>query len=205
LATYQLARSIRANDYTACTPPVRYWAQLPKDLRPAVLDGLFGEAGPVPLIIRYPYSFAAGTRVSQPVSTVDLFPTIAAVLGIADERLALQMDGVDLQVVESSEHAERIVVCESLATPVQHLARLAPERDLKEFDHILRSAVWQHFKLIAGRNNGLELYALDIDPLEQNNLADSATDLACELLHRLAVCRRDGFPPNPICGTIAAI
>jgi|GEM_PF-7130877 len=26
-----------------------------------------------------------------------------------------------------------------------------------------------------------------------------------EALRRLAVCRRDSFPPNPVCGTIAAI
>jgi arylsulfatase len=58
-------------------------------------------ASRVPMLARYPGSFAAGHRCARATSLVDAFPTIAAAAGL-DTR-ALDLDGEDLGAVASGE------------------------------------------------------------------------------------------------------
>jgi arylsulfatase A-like enzyme len=138
-------------------------------------NSFYDELMRVPLLVAGP-GVAAGQRVAQPVSHVDLMPTLADLFGV--------------ECLESPRG-------ESLLP----LLRGEPAPDLAERDHYLVSPLREtesdalvrgRFKLIAAaEDRALELYDLLADPGETANLAAARPDLAHDLLRRLRRVRAD--------------
>jgi len=149
----------------------------------------------IPLIMRYPPIFPQGLRVSQPVSLIDILPTIEDILGLPRSPLS---DAVSL--VPDGELAAR------------------PERVLAEY-FPLEEHVWKtmgrRFKCdyhIAGRPGASlrrgplkyiwsstgerELYNLETDPTEEKNLAKELPRVAQELDQELHAWRADLKPEH---------
>jgi arylsulfatase A-like enzyme len=118
----------------------------------------YQEVMSVPLIMRGP-GIPAGSRISTPVSLVDVVPTILAALG---ESEALETDGLDLSALWQS------------AGPAD-AARFRDRALFSEADasNVLLVARHGRYKLHYNRLTGEEeLYDLELDPGEQTNLAE---------------------------------
>ena len=115
----------------------------------------FEPAARVPLIIKAPNHLQSG-RVSQPVSLVDLLPTLCS-FGSTTAHYVEKLDGRDLLAVARGDVAEQTdvyseIMSEGLAQPVVMIRRGA-------------------FKFIAGPTHSPQLYDLANDPDETNDLA----------------------------------
>jgi len=115
----------------------------------------------VPLIVSWPGRWPAGSRLSDVVSLVDLFPTILDIAGIQDvHQVAEDADGesilplIEGKAVEWKDRA----LCEYYGEGVIHAARM------------LRQG---RYKYIYVHKERPQLFDLEADPLEQNDLAGS--------------------------------
>ncbi len=120
----------------------------------------------VPLVIRYPALFARGQRMTALVQTLDLFATM------------LEVAGVDPQPVPSrtllSDAAPPFIISEYGTPHPPHpgaLARFGLTRsDLIRFERGFTSIRMDNWKLIIGTDAAVELYNLEHDPREEDNL-----------------------------------
>jgi choline-sulfatase len=130
----------------------------------------------VPLVVSAPGRFAPA-RISSPVSTMDLLPTLVGIAGGDDSSESLaELDGRSLMPLLAGEHdAREEVVAEYLAE-----GAIAPIV-------MLRRGSW---KLIHSPADPDQLYDLATDPLERTNRVDdpAAADVLAEL--RAEVARR---------------
>lgn len=118
----------------------------------------------VPLIIKLPRAERAGDTVTRSVQLIDVYPTLAAVLGLRDEE---HLEGTSLLVRESEEPSNRPIYAETLY-PRLHFG-------------------WSDLAaLIVGRYHFIdaprpELYDLLSDPGEASDLVGSEPEMEAEL------------------------
>ena len=115
---------------------------------------LYEQAIKVPLLIRFPGTKAR--RIDSPVSHLDVMPTLLDLLGIEPPG---DLDGVSLakQVTSESSAQDRPVFCQYSGNPA--------------IGDIRRGVVTRRYKYIYDPDDLPELYDLQDDPLEMNNLA----------------------------------
>ena len=137
----------------------------------------------VPLLIRFPGAAAAGTVIADPVSHVDLLPTVLDAAGLP---LPDGLAGVSLLplVAGGAAALDRAVYSESFY-PLLHYG-WAP----------LRAVRGERYKLISVPRP--ELYDLEGDRLESRNLYEAEPDIAGELDARLQALRRDMERDAPV-------
>lgn len=129
-----------------------------------------------PLMIRWPGVSRAGSRIDQPVSSVDFAPTFCDALGIQGPK----MDGVSLRRTLRGER-----------TPERPLFWHYPHYSDQggKPGGAVRLSSW---KLIEFYEDGrLELYNLRSDPGEARNLIDVETTRARRMREMLAIWRND--------------
>ena len=142
----------------------------------------------VPFLVRWPGQVAGGTESSQPVSSVDVLPTIAAAVGVSlpeDQ----PVDGVSLAGLLKSGGDKR-------------LERDALYWHFPHYRHrpgpysIIRAGDW---KLIKWYEGGHELYNLAEDLSERHDRATELSDKAAQLEARLMaeLKRVDAKLPRP--------
>ncbi|HVJ84373.1 MAG TPA: sulfatase [Caulifigura sp.] len=140
----------------------------------------------IPLIARWPGKIPAGQVSDTVICSVDLFPTFAAVAGGS---LPQNIDGVNITDVLSGKKKE---LDRTLCWHYPHYHREKPSGSILKGD----------WKLIEWFESGkTELFRLDQDPYEQNDLAEKEPQRAAELLGELNRWRKDvgaQMPtPNP--------
>lgn len=153
-------------------------------------QGYHDEVVRVPLILAGP-GIPAGNRVREPVSHLDLMPTLAALLGV---EMPSQVQGRSLR--EELRGSER----RAGERPVLYLVNPIREPDTD-------AVVDGRYKLIVDRRRGqFELYDLEADPGENTNLAASEKAVVARLelaarrfrdhneRRRLALAGPDGAP-----------
>ncbi len=132
---------------------------------------LFGEVLNVPLIMRLPDGRHGGRRVSEPVSLIDVLPTVRACVGRGpapqDQGRAL----LDLARGVSVPRARSLFA---------HLHRPEPNGHVRSQRAVLEA----QRKLIAGLPHGASLFDLLRDPLDQDDLAAREPDAARVLSRR---------------------
>jgi arylsulfatase A-like enzyme len=132
----------------------------------------------IPLIIRYPRLFPAGTRMGEAASLVDLLPTIAAAAGAPAPPLP---DGRNL--APGAPAPERPVLAEYF--PVAEHVWRAVGRRLRCDYHLAgrESASIESggFKYIWSSRGENELYELAADPTEERNLVGERAEVASRL------------------------
>jgi arylsulfatase A-like enzyme len=138
-------------------------------------NSYYDELMRVPLIVAGP-GVVPGRRVADPVSHVDLMPTLADLFGV---ECLESPRGRSLARLLRGEPAP------DLAERVHYL--VSPLRE-SESDALVRG----RFKLIAAdQDRALELYDLLADPAERANLAAALPELARELLRQLRRLRAE--------------
>lgn len=116
---------------------------------------LFEGGVRVPMVMRWPRRLPAGQRYEQPVSSLDVFATVASAVG-AELPPGLKLDGVDLAPYLSGENA---------AAPHEWLFWRA------EYAQAVRHGRW---KLVRDTWHGTSaLFDLQTDPAEQKDLSAS--------------------------------
>jgi choline-sulfatase len=123
----------------------------------------FEQSARVPLVVRRPGG--VGRRVPQPVSLIDVAPTLLSLAGVSDH--GLELDGVSLASALAGGALERPpVIAEYHAEGV-----LAPSA-------MVRS---DRYKLIVSGSDPELLFDLDADPRELHDLAASSPAVVAEL------------------------
>jgi arylsulfatase A-like enzyme len=144
----------------------------------------------VPLIVSWPGQFPANTVSSAPVSSIDFFPTILEACRI-QAPVDRTIDGISLVSHLKSGGSESL----NRSDLVWHFPHY--RHDPGPYS-ILRSGQWKLIKYWHGKQ---ELFQLDDDPTESNDLASVLPDLVLEMDQRLVEkLKVDGAKlprPNP--------
>ena len=141
---------------------------------------LYEESLMVPLIMRYPKEFVAGTVIENQVSQIDLMPTIFDLL---DLELSLPYDGLSLLPLIRGETDQFREEAYAETPPAGWQQLLSDERLIR----CVRTLEWKlilNLDLATGAKN-YELYNMRDDAGERNNLIEREPDVAAELKARL--------------------
>jgi len=135
----------------------------------------------VPLIIRHPRSFKAGLRLDKQVQLIDIFPTILDITGIEWEGRK-ELQGHSL-IEGTRQDIPRLVIAEhGIWYGVLDTSRkLNPGLDLTAYARRLKAVRTEQSKYIWASDGKDELYDIDRDPHELNNLIDTYPEKAREL------------------------
>ncbi len=120
---------------------------------------LYQELTQVPFIIRSPGQIPPGTRLSEPVSTLDIYPTLLGLVGLDPVK---GLAGIDLSdaATEATEPERR---------PLLQSTRRSGE--------VLRSVVAFPMRLIVNETTGgVELFDIENDAKEERNIAMDRPD-----------------------------
>ena len=137
--------------------------------------GLHDSLVRVPLIIRYPKHFPAGTRIEEQVQVHDIVPTLLDIAGIdrsqypklsQNRSLLPESLAADSRTWTFSEH-----IRPSRET-FYELAKKYPDFDPTRYVQDRRAIRGNGWKYISVTDGSKELYNLTADPDEINNLAD---------------------------------
>jgi choline-sulfatase len=135
----------------------------------------------VPLIVRFPDEARKGTTCSEPVSLVDVFPTLLDLAGVPSEE-RLPVDGVSLlEVIDRSPRSSRTIYAE------MHV------EDMAATCFMARQG---RFKYIYVHGETPQLFDMEEDPGEWHNLAGDQAHRATETALRSAILGR--FSPDGI-------
>ncbi|MBN1485068.1 MAG: sulfatase, partial [Chloroflexia bacterium] len=129
--------------------------------------GLHEEVVHVPWVVRAPGRLPLGGTVEDLVSHIDLGPTLLSLLGLP---VPADMPGLDLRPLMEGRRGQgqEAVIAE------QHddLSLAVRTREWRLIRHLEDHQVWPLYNLRAGQ---MELYDLEEDPAEQNNLLPAAS------------------------------
>ena len=134
----------------------------------------------VPLLVRLPGGQAGGMVVEEPVTTLDLVPTLCALAGL---EAPTDLEGLDLSpTFEGLNLPGRVIISEA-TQPVGEVERDALWLNQAKAKSV-RQGRWKYIytPYLAGRE---ELYDLSVDPAEQQNLLLEPTVELLELASSL--------------------
>jgi len=151
----------------------------------------------IPLILRYPKALPQGTRVAEPVSLVDVMPTLLKLSGVEPpEALRAVLPGSSLVGSGLRVPRDRFLLAEdspSLGMLEQYRAR-PQDIERRYFTRSLRSLRRGPWKFIWSSDGQHELYDLSRDPGETRNLVNRwprrAREMELQLLRLLQTLRR---------------
>lgn len=139
----------------------------------------------VPLVVRYPERFQPGSVSEDLVSLIDVAPTVLDVCGIPEEDC--EYHGRWGSLCNPDRLTRDFVVAEN-DRPVNGVKLLNndfPEFDTSSIDCPMRTIRTHRHKLIWHVDKRVELYDLDHDPGELNNMADSEPEVRDKMLTQL--------------------
>lgn len=127
----------------------------------------------VPLMIRTPERHSAGARCDRLVELVDLYPTLCDLVGI---EIPDRMEGASLKpLLSDPNHSWKAAAFSQF----HRNPRVTPDKGrymgysmVTERHHLVEWRHWDHEAGQAGERAAVELYDLQVDPRENNNIAD---------------------------------
>lgn len=147
----------------------------------------------VPLIIHYPAGTAAPGRVEHQVQTLDLLPTVLAMLGDTLSEIHSSPQGYDL--LSSTRHD--FTIAEQAHPDLTTFHKRFPGTDVSRFDRALKMIRTERYKYIWASDGNHELYDLQTDANEQCNIVAERPDMAEDLDRRLAEWRNSFEEARP--------
>jgi arylsulfatase A-like enzyme len=144
----------------------------------------------VPLIIRYPQGTTAPGQVTHQVQTLDLLPTILAMLGDTSSELVDSLQGHDL--LSSTRH--EFTIAEQARPDLSTFYGRFPGVDVSRYDRALKMIRTERHKFIWASDGKHELYDILLDPDETHNIVNQHPETAQDLHQRLSVWRRGSQP-----------
>ena len=121
----------------------------------------------IPMILRFPHGRYRGLRIDEPVSTIDLLPTLVDLL---DVPLPARVDGVSLLPLLEQEAFERGPLFSQATQPMGRHEGQHEWRDLQK-PRCIRAGKWKYIH--APYLDLEQLYDLESDPGEMHNLLRS--------------------------------
>ncbi len=138
----------------------------------------------VPLIVRYPKQFPAGTRVKGMCQTVDIVPTILNVLGHGTS-----MSDLPGRTLVPAQFEARDQTFSQVHPYYGHLERMAGvvglKKDTADFTSHLRCVRTDQYKFVWSSDGNHQLYDLPYDPDEATNILDKEPEIGKKLLELL--------------------
>lgn len=138
-------------------------------LRGTKASALYEGGQKIPFIIKWPGVFPEGSDEPTHVQTTDIFPTICEIVG----QNPLQYQGIDgmslLQLVSNKK-------------PLNRYAIFSQQSYDEQFATVLDTNNW---KLISWRDGSAELYKVDEDIAEENNVAEQFPEITQKLSQTL--------------------
>jgi len=133
----------------------------------------------VPLVIRYPGLLEAGLRVGEQVQLTDIFPTILDIVAIDQDSEEIQ----GYSLLEEREGGGSFAIGEyrPMAWLLDELKERDPQFDVSKYARRLKTVRTEEFKYIWVSDGHDELYNIQRDPEELNNLIETKPDKAREL------------------------
>jgi arylsulfatase A-like enzyme len=138
----------------------------------------------VPLVMSCPGRLPAGRRLGRLTSLADLLPTIADVLDLPHGLQAL--DGRSAAPFTDEDGPDEVFA--EFGRPrymLERLTRQFPGHDFSRFDRGLQCVRTARHKFVQATDGGEELYDLEVDPDERQNLVTAQPALAADLRTRL--------------------
>jgi len=139
----------------------------------------------VPLIIRWPGVVEPGSVCKEVVISVDFFPTLNEIAGAV--RDVATTDGISLVPLLKDPDSALDRDAVYWHYPHYHSLGLGPQGAIRAGRYKL---IEWYERSAYGEPGALELYDLELDPSEQNNLANSMPDLASKLSEQLRAWRK---------------
>jgi len=139
-----------------------------------------------PLIVRWPGKIESGSTCAELVSSIDFMPTFAEIAGVSD--LVPEIDGISLlPVFRQTGSLERDTLYWHY--PHYHSSGIAPSGAIREGKYKLIE--WFEKSIDGIETEGaLELFDLEKDVGEQNNLARKMPEKTKQLYQKLAAWRK---------------
>jgi arylsulfatase A-like enzyme len=151
----------------------------------------------VPLIIHYPRGTTAPGRVAHQVQTLDLLPTILAMLGDTSSETYRSLQGLDL--LASTRH--EFTVAEQVRPDLTTFYERFPGVDVSRYDRALKMIRTVRYKYIWSSEGHHELYDLQMDPNEECIIIAEHPDVAASLDRRLTEWRnsfKEAIPSDQV-------
>ena len=148
----------------------------------------------VPLLVRAPHVFPAGAAVERMASHVDLLSTLASALELGGS-LPSQLDGLDL--------ADFVHNCDGPGREALYLEASGGRR-MNRPEQWLAGLRTDRYKYARGMHNAElpeELYDLESDPDERENVAVDRSDVTADMRARLATLMQAEAPSVPAAET----
>ncbi|MCA9244363.1 MAG: sulfatase [Phycisphaerales bacterium] len=136
----------------------------------------YNELVHVPLIVKLPKGAHAGTRVTTPVSLIDVFPTVMDVL--SRENLAADTRGESfLPLIEDTDAKSDLRVVSMRYNKKKYFK---PNKELRgDINLVMRLGKWKG--ILNAEVNTFELYDLEADPDEKTNVAAEREQIASRM------------------------
>jgi len=141
----------------------------------------------VPLIVRFPSVFKAGLRESRMVQTLDILPTLQALLNLSGIKPDV-MQGYPLPPLDKEKGVRSFTISERFKD-LKGLRETYPDVN---FDHLKKWELdrkiairTEQYKLIQSDEFDSELYDLKNDPHEIHNVIEAKLDIASELCNKI--------------------
>jgi len=138
-------------------------------------QSVYEELARVPLLIHFPGDEFAGQRINQPVSLVDIMPTIFDYLGRPE--LCSKCRGRSLLPLLSGDEAESAREAMIVSMRDNEMKHYRPWKQSRgDLNIVARRGPWK--AIWNDELESLELYDLEQDPSEQTNVGATHADLA---------------------------
>jgi arylsulfatase A-like enzyme len=133
----------------------------------------------IPLIFRHPKHFEAGRTEQALVSLVDIVPTVLDVAGLGKQH----PEAVRRSLARSDRAKHRFVIAENErpVNGVEIMQRMFPDFDVTTIDQTMRALRTERYKLIWRSDGSMQLFDLDADPGELNDIAQASPEIRDEL------------------------
>lgn len=135
----------------------------------------------VPLLIQFPTGSVKPDRFTHQVQTLDIFPTIMSMLGEASSETYRSLQGYD---ITSSERHEFTIAEQSLPDLTTFYKRY-PGVDVSRYDRSLKMIRTDRYKYIWASDGNHELFDLQVDPDEEQNIIKDQQKIAKDLDRQL--------------------
>jgi arylsulfatase A-like enzyme len=135
----------------------------------------------VPLLIQFPTGSVKPDRLTHQVQTLDIFPTIMSMLGEASSETYRSLQGYD---ITSSERHEFTIAEQSLPDLTTFYKRY-PGVDVSRYDRSLKMIRTDRYKYIWASDGNHELFDLQVDPDEEQNIIKDQQKIAKDLDRQL--------------------
>jgi arylsulfatase A-like enzyme len=146
--------------------------------------GVFNTLLEVPLVIRHPKYFTAGSVIAQKVQTTDIFQTIMQAAGMPQKAAPSPLSKSLIERVKSQAYPDVCIVKRDRPTNLLRFARWTG-KDASHIDVDFRAIIADGYKYIRSSGGGEELYNLESDPVESSNLISTQAETAIKLHRRL--------------------